>query len=164
MPDEQATYRDMVIGIDPGPTESAYALIDPDYTIVDVRKLENGAIHAPVGAWLATGRVRAVACEGIQCYGMAVGREVFETAYMVGEFRRGCWQTGVPWSLIPRQEYARAICGTAKISDAILRQALLLRFGPDTKDGPLHALKGSTDLRSAFAIAVYWLDRQRIRL
>jgi hypothetical protein len=92
---------------------------------------------------------------------MPVGREVFETAYEIGRLMQWFDQFSIRYSLYPRQEYAHSICGTGKISDSILRQALLLRFGGDKKDEPLHQLKGSSDLRSAYAVAVYHLDKKK---
>ena len=89
---------------------------------------------------------------------MAVGRSVFDTCFFIGELIRTCKDAGIPFTLYPRPEYTRRICGVGKVNDAVLRQALLLRFGGDRKGEPLFALKGCTDKRSAFAVAVYHLD------
>ena len=43
-----------------------------------------------------------------------------------------------------------------------MRAALLTRFGGDKKGEPLELLKGSTDKRSAFAVAVYHLDGAKL--
>lgn len=147
----------LTLGIDPGPTESAYALIRHDCSILSAGKLPNAVLFD-----ILRSDGRQVAVESLQCYGMPVGRSVFETAYQIGRILRHCEITGLPVTLYPRQEYARAICGTAKISDAILRQALLLRFGGDGKGEPLALLRGNTDKRSAFGVAVYHADLLRL--
>jgi len=150
----------LVLGVDPGSSESGYALVNPQYGCWEAGKIANETLLDR----LALGQVRpvAVAIESIQSYGMAVGRSIFETCYQIGAILEVCRQASIPTYLYPRQEYARAICGSVKVTDSILRQALLLRFGDDGKGGPLHLLRGNTDKRSAFSVAVYHLDRQRV--
>lgn len=144
----------LTLGIDPGPTESAYCFVGPGYRVDAANKVGNAGLIA----MLKQCDVAAVAIESLQCYGMAVGREVFETAYMIGRLIQVCEDRGITYTLYPRPEYTRRLCGVGKVNDGVLRQALLLRFGGDKKGEPLHLLKGSTDKRSAFAIAVYHRD------
>ena len=146
--------RDGILGIDPGPAESAFALVTEDQRVLHAEKVGNDSLIE---------RIRQappahVAIESIQSYGMAVGRSVFDTCFFIGEVIRACKDAGIPFTLYPRPEYTRRICGVGKVNDAVLRQALLLRFGGDRKGEPLFALKGCTDKRSAFAVAVYHLD------
>ncbi len=145
----------MILGIDPGPSETAYCLTS-GYDIVKADKVGNSCFFEDFKEMAPA----HVAIESIQSYGMAVGQSVFQTCYQIGRIIQKCVDYGIPYTLYPRQEYARAICGTAKISDAILRQALLLRFGGDKKGEPLFLLKGNSDKRSAFAVAAYHLDKQ----
>lgn len=146
--------RDGVLGVDPGPTETGYALVGPGYQVVEAGKTSNEAIIT----MLRANPPSHIALESVQSYGMAVGREVFDTCFFIGEVIRACKDAGIPFTLYPRPEYTRRICGVGKVNDAVLRQALLLRFGGDRKGEPLFALKGCTDKRSAFAVAVYHLD------
>lgn len=146
--------RDGILGVDPGPAESAFALVTGDQQVLRADKVGNDSLIE---------RIRQappahVAIESIQSYGMAVGRSVFDTCFFIGELIRTCKDAGIPFTLYPRPEYTRRICGVGKVNDAVLRQALLLRFGGDRKGEPLFALKGCTDKRSAFAVAVYHLD------
>jgi len=150
-----------VLGIDPGPTHSAYVFIREDYTIIEAVKRSNDAVHLALRIALEPDWVRHVAIEGIACYGRPVGRETFETAYEVGSYRELCRLAGIPYTIYARPEYANAIAGCGKVSDAILYQALRLRFGGAKKGEPLYALKGESDLRSAYAVACYWLDCQK---
>jgi Holliday junction resolvasome RuvABC endonuclease subunit len=146
--------RTDVLGVDPGPRESAFALVSEGYVVLDAGTVGNDDLAALVRRTAPA----AVAVESIQSYGMPVGRETFETCYAVGRALQACADLGTPCFLYPRPEYARRLCGVGKVSDAVLRQALLLRFGGDRKGEPLHRLKGSTDKRSAFAVAVYHRD------
>ncbi len=144
----------VIIGIDPGSSESAFCLIRQDYSIAHAGKLLNADLIGQLG----TLQFSVAAIESIQSYGMPVGREVFETCYMIGRLQQKIHSLGGSFSLIPRPEYTRRICGCQKVNDAVLRQALLLRFGGDKKGEPLNLLKGASDKRSAFAVAVYKLD------
>jgi Holliday junction resolvasome RuvABC endonuclease subunit len=175
-----------ILGIDPGPAESAFALVTEDQQVLHAEKVGNDSLIE---------RIREappahVAIESIQSYGMAVGREVFDTCFFIGELIRACKDAGIPFTLYPRPEYTRRICGAGKVNDSVIRQALELRFGgygenvsseviPDGEPGagvykggprkgqsrvrevrtpqPLHALNCS-DKRSAFTVAVYHLD------
>lgn len=149
-----------VMGIDPGPTESAYAIIRSDYTIVRAEKVLNHSLAIENWSCQLDGPCHVV-IEGLACYGRPVGRETFETAYMVGRVIERAEQAGIGWTIYARPEYANAIAGCGKVTDAVLRQALLLRFGSDLKDGPLHQLRGATDKRSAYTVAVYHLDKTK---
>ena len=146
----------IVVGIDPGDTQSAYAIVCQDYSVAEAAKVDNESLTDVLkGASVCNSQV---VVEGIQSYGMPVGRNVFDTCYQIGRILQICDDLGLPWTIYNRPEYTKAICGVQKISDSVLRQALLLRFGGDKKGEPLNKLKGSTDKRSAFAIAAYHLD------
>lgn len=147
-----------VLGVDPGPTESAYAIIRSDYTITQAAKVPNADLSHHILSADRLAALAQVAIEGLVCYGRPVGRETFETAYMVGEIRQICRMAEIPWTIYARPVYANAIAGCGKVTDAVLYQALRLRFGSNSKGGPLYPLRGHSDLRSAFAIAAYWLD------
>lgn len=147
-----------VLGIDPGTTESGYALIDEHYSIIDAGKIPSDDIPLLI----RDAGLSAVCVESLACYGLAVGREVFETAYFIGEYRQVCKWEQVPFFLYPKPEYGPAITGVRKTTDSVLRQALLLRFGGDKKGEPLFKLKGSSDQRSAFAVAAYHLDKHHL--
>ena len=160
---EQAEYRKppaqgLIMGVDPGPTESAYAIVRPDYTLVKAAKRSNVEVYAEMeGSLLEV--VQVVAIECLACYGeRMIGRETWETAYVVGDLRTMASKAGRRWKLYDRPTYANAIAGTGKVTDAMLYQALRLRFGAATKDGPLYGLRGHSDLRSAYSLAVYYLD------
>lgn len=158
---EEARYiAGLIIGIDPGPAQSALVAVHPDYTIEAAAKLDNDQAVAQMGAFMADRRYTQVAIEGLACYGRPVGRETFETAYMVGAFRQIAQSAFRGCTIYHRPEYANAIAGTGKVTDAMLFQALRFRFGGTKKGEPLALLRGESDLRSAFAVAVYHVDCQ----
>jgi Holliday junction resolvasome RuvABC endonuclease subunit len=144
------------LGIDPGSTETAYCRIDENYNIYKADKIPNDTLidHQLCG-------VDHIAVESIQSYGMAVGRSIFDTTYMIGRIIQKAIDLNIPYTLYPRPEYARAICGVGKINDKIVRQSLELRFGGYNKGEALNLLKGNSDKRSAFAVAVYHVDMMK---
>lgn len=147
----------MILGIDPGTTETGYCMVSKiTFLPVAADKISNDRLFEKLPDLLS--QVKEVIVEGIQSYGQAFGRTVIDTCYVIGRIQQVCIDHQVPCHIYPRPEYARAICGTVKTNDAILRRALITRFGEDKKGGPLFHLKGATDKRSAFAVAVYHLD------
>jgi len=147
-----------VIGIDPGNEQTAYAIVSPDYSILEADKVENEMFISMLNVLPYT--IDCIAIEAIKSYGMNVGRTVFETCYMIGRIMQVCENRGLDYSLYPRPKIARSLVGSkSKINDAAVRQALLLRFGGDRKGEPMFPLKGGgSDKRSAYATAVYHLD------
>lgn len=148
----------MIIGIDPGNEQTAFALIRNDYSIIAADKVGNEEFLTTFRD--LTSGVDCVAIESIQSYGMTVGRSVFETCYMIGRIIQTAKHNNLPYKLYPRPKVARSLVGTqSKTNDASVRQALLLRFGGDKKGEPIFPLKGGgSDKRSAYAVAVYHLD------
>lgn len=146
-----------ILGIDPGTTETAYCLIDKNYKILMADKINNEEF---INLCFTSPNIQ-IACESLQSYGMPVGREVFETAYIIGRIIQKANDNNIPYTLYPRPEYAKSICGVKKVTDAVLKQALEMRFGGYKKGETLAMLKGNSDKRSAFAVAVYHLDKEK---
>lgn len=146
-----------LLAIDPGPAESAWVLMAPDGTIVERAKEPNRAVRARLGdmgrGFIVAPRVDFVAIEMIASYGMAVGREVFETCLWIGRFAELCH--AVPTRLVYRSEVKSHLCHSQKAKDANIRQALIDKLGPvGTKKapGPCYGIAG--DVWSALAVAV----------
>jgi hypothetical protein len=118
-----------------------------------------------------------VAIESMQSYGMTMGASIIQSCYMIGRLIQICEDCGLVYILVPRPEYGKAIIGSNKVNDALLRTALENRFGSYDKgkeekrlkngtikqayvpDGPLFLLSGASDKRSAYGLAVYTLDK-----
>lgn len=142
-----------IIAIDPGPEQSAILFYGRD----GIR----GDILANTDVLLELDKVRRLnyhlAVEMVASYGMAVGKDVFETVLWIGRFIQ-CWPGD--YTKVYRKDVKLALCGSLKAKDANIRQALIDIYGPGkdkaigTKKapGPLYGIK--SHLWSALAIAV----------
>ncbi len=100
------------------------------------------------------------AIEMIASYGMAVGREVFETCVWIGRFQEAIEQHGGLVRLIYRRDVKLYHCQSARANDANIRAALIDRYGPGREraigikrsPGPLFGIKA--DVWSALAVAL----------
>jgi len=145
-----------IFAIDPGPEQSGWVTYRPD----DLGVLESGVWpNQRLLAELPRDSVGArVAVEMIASYGMAVGREVFETCVWIGRFQQAAHSPGQVLR-IERRLIKLHHCGSARAKDTNIWQALVDRFGPvGTKaaPGPLYGVKSHA--RAALALAVYVAD------
>lgn len=142
-----------IVAIDPGPKESA-AVIWNGEKILEAVIAPNASIRAGIQDRYVTGDV---VCERVESYGMAVGRDVFETCFWTGRF----WEcVGDSFLLVPRREVKLHVCGRPQAKDANIRQALIDRFGAKgTKKNPGVTYPLKDDLWQAFALAVTTFDR-----
>lgn len=149
-----------ILGVDPGSAESAYCLINEDASIACAGKLPNGEFIVFLRNLFG---FHSVAVEGMRGMGARVGHETFDAAYIVGRVQEISEQKGAKCTVYHRPQYLHPLCGGRPPkgkSDATLWAALKTRFGGSNKGEPLHPLKGATDLRSAFAVAVFHQDIQ----
>jgi hypothetical protein len=147
-----------IVSIDPGNTESAWLLYDRHRKIpLDWAKLPNGVLLDLLGDLRDDVTIESLAIEMVASFGMAVGREVFQTCVWLGRFIES-W--GRDYRLIYRVEVKRHLCGTHQAKDPNIRQALIDRFGGSKEaaigkkatPGPLYGLSG--DGWSALGVAV----------
>lgn len=106
-----------------------------------------------------------IVCEWFQSYGMAVGKEVFETCAWIGRFEQA---VGIDHARrLTRGEVKLHLCGNARAKDANVRQALLDKYprtgggktpqiGTKKQPGPLYGI--SSHMWSALAVAVTWWE------
>ena len=144
-----------ILAIDPGPTESAFVLWNGE-VLINCGLLKNADMRSSLRN-LEVEESDECAIETITSYGMAVGKEVFDTCIWIGVFLE-CWdrRSAQKTVLIPRSEIKLHHCHSAKAKDANIRQALIDKYGkPGTKKqrGLTYGLNGH--LWSAFAIATY---------
>lgn len=149
----------MILAIDPGPTESGMVLYDGK-KVVAAYTLPNDDVLEWI---LNDSRLQLVAIEMVASFGMAVGKEVFETVRWIGRFQQAC-----PWPddvvLVYRLDVKLHLCKSARAKDANVRQALIDLVGaPGTKKnpGPTYGVKG--DAWSALAVAVVAWDNAGVR-
>jgi hypothetical protein len=150
-----------VLAIDPGTTQSAWLVLDSEDGVLSFAMAPNQAFVGMLMTGISS-EVTAVVIEEIQSYGMAVGREVFETVRWAGRFEEAAYP--VPVVLLPRRAVKDAICHSPKATDANIRAALLDRFGgkaaavgEKAHPGPLYGI--TKDVWSALAIACTWADQ-----
>lgn len=147
----------VIMGIDPGPEQSGWCLygngVLVDCGVDDNHELMHG-INDMGADWLTI--------ESVESYGMAVGREVFETCIWIGRLQQA-WHQPAAVHLIPRKAIKVHLCGTTKAKDSNIRQAILDQFpragggktpqvGTKAQPGPLFGIKSHA--WSALALAI----------
>ena len=151
-----------IIAIDPGPEESAYVMFDTSKGLIeDKGKVSNDALLARLQGDLGGMTTRCV-IEQIASYGMAVGKDIFETCVWTGRFMQAFGPQRC--DRIPRLAVKVNLCRSAKANDGNIRQAIIDRFGPGKEKaigkksapGPLFGVAG--DIWSALAVAITWTE------
>jgi len=140
-----------VFAIDPGTTASAYVVWDGT-DVLEYGYVGNDEMKIVLGARSADANHFAI--EMIASYGMAVGREVFETCVWIGRFIEAIGDA----ELVYRKDVKLHLCGTPRAKDANIRQALIDRFGPvgtRNKPGTLYGIKSHIWAALAIAVTVY---------
>ena len=156
----------MILALDPGPTQTGFCLYD-------------GAAVRSCGVmpnedmllYLHLNPIARLAIEMIASYGMAVGREVFETCVWIGRFQQA-WSAPDAVELVYRKDVKLHLCGTTKAKDANIRQALLDLFprtgggatpqvGTKAQPGPLYGV--SSHAWPALGVAITALAARPLR-
>src|SRR4051794_25858834 len=114
-----------VLAIDPGYEQSAFVLFEAGH-IFNHGILRNEAMREIIASGLAY--VDRVVLEQIESFGMAVGREVFETVFWTGRFFEAASEICAP-ERMPRRTVKLHLCRSARAQDSNIRVALLDRFG-----------------------------------
>lgn len=148
-----------VLAIDPGNEKSAWCMVDSEtLNPITFGKEENQVIliavqHLPYDE---------IVIERVASYGMAVGREVFETCEWVGRFTQAA---RVPPDYVYRREEKLHLCGDSRAKDANIRRALIDRFakhdlknGKGTKKNPDWFYGFSADVWAAYAVGITYIE------
>lgn len=97
-----------------------------------------------------------VAIEMIASYGMAVGKETFETCVWIGRFIQAALDSGKKVILVPRIQVKLHLCQTTRAKDANIRQALLDKYGAQgSKKEPGRTYGISKHIWAALAVYDY---------
>lgn len=128
-----------ILAIDPGTTESGWCLFE-NGEVVNSGVMPNDAmlryIQTAAVVDFGQGKRFSLAIEMIASYGMAVGREVFETCVWIGRFVQA-WHSPDEVSLVYRRDVKLHLCGNPRAKDANIRVALIDLIGPQgTKKSP----------------------------
>jgi len=163
-----------VLAIDPGNRETGFVLADAEtLQPIEFDKIDNHRLLQYIYALqqrLAPGeKVGTFAIERVASYGLAVGKEVFETCEWIGRFTQCIYSNyGREPEFIYRKEEKQYICGDLKAKDTNIRRALIDRFaqhdlksGKGTKKNPDWFYGFRADVWAAYACAVVWSEKQR---
>jgi hypothetical protein len=160
-----------ILAIDPGNEESAWVLLGEDLSPIKFAKESNKkAMESIAGIYLENVSdftvydPLTVVVEMIASYGMAVGKEVFETCVWIGRFMEQAETYGYKAEKVYRKDAKLNLCGTSKAKDSNIRQALIDRFGPvGTKKNPGWFYGVSKDVWAAVAVGVTYADNLKLR-
>lgn len=162
-----------IFAIDPGTTHSGYVVVEHDgreiTRVLSRGKLPNEELmrQLPYNVGHAE-----IVVEMVASYGMAVGREVFETCVWIGRFLQlgAVLPERQPRHIVYRIEEKEALCHNSRAKDANIVQALVDRYaygqpnhGKGTKASPGFFYGFSKDAWQAMAVAATWLDRETHR-
>lgn len=156
-----------VLAIDPGNTESAFCVVGSDaLRPLTFAKLPNEEVLRIVRI-LPTAIIEAdvVVIERVASYGMAVGRDVFETCEWLGRFTEAAISRGIPVEYVYRKDEKLHICGDVRAKDSNIRRALIDRFaehdlqnGKGTKKKPDFFWGFAADIWAAYAVALTYIE------
>lgn len=159
----------MIVAIDPGSTESAYVSYKEGELVV-FDKLPNASLVDLIGFWVGETYITKLAIEMPACYGMAVGKSVFETCRWVGIFQHafGLERTYLVYRKSRNIEdgidsVCMHLCKNTRAKDSNIRQAIIDRYpatgggkcpqiGVKKNPGPLFGV--SADVWAALAVAI----------
>lgn len=120
-----------ILALDPGTTSTGWVHLVSG----DVRRCGVEA-NPSIFVLLKSLGAEVLAIEMIASYGMAVGREVFETCVWIGRFQQA-WPDPEAVHLVYRKDVKMHLCGSTRAKDPNIRQALLDKLGPQgTKRAP----------------------------
>lgn len=139
-----------ILAIDPGNKNSAWVILD-GLTIVGHGYGPNEELL------LSPADDVTLVVEMVQSFGMAVGKEVFETVFWIGRFCQ-MWEP-FKWDRIYRGEVKMHLCRSMRAKDGNIRQALIDKLGPQgvkKAPGPTYGISG--DMWSALAVGVVYAE------
>lgn len=138
-----------ILALDPGTTQTGWVFYSGGKVVW------SGIDHnEKVLNMVAKSPAEQLAVEMIASYGMAVGREVFETCVWVGRFLQA-WREPGKGRLVYRKDVKLELCGTNKAKDANIRAALIDRVGEvgtKSNPGPCYGVK--SHVWAALGVAV----------
>lgn len=153
-----------VLAIDPGPVQSAYAIIRrKDLYVEDFGILENKKLIDTM-QYICQDVNIDIAVEMIASYGMAVGATVFETCVWIGRMLQSLDPHSLRSTRVYRKDVKMNLCGATKAKDANIRQAIIDRYSVmygencTKKNGMLY--KVSKDAWAAIAVGLTAIDKE----
>ena len=102
----------MILSIDPGSEYSAYTVIGENHQPLDFGIMENNEFMAYLPHLIRAYVVETMAIEMIASYGMAVGKEVFETCVWIGMFKQFAFSNEIHVYFVYRKDVKINLCKT----------------------------------------------------
>lgn len=157
-----------ILALDPGNTQTGYAVLEmPEFRLIKFGKADNSPLLTLVANSDILYDVDAVAIEMVASYGMAVGREVFETCVWIGRFHQAADHPNTHY--VYRKEEKEILCGSLRAKDGNIRQALIDRYarhdlknGKGTKANPDVFYGVSKDVWAAIAVGVTYYELTKV--
>ena len=154
-----------IFAIDPGNIESGYAIIEmPAFSVIEAGKVNNNDLLSEIP--IITSTVDMFAVEMIASYGMAVGKDIFETCVWIGRFLQA---SSMDANIVYRKDEKLHLCGDLRAKDTNIKQALINRFakfdfktGKGTKKNPDTFHGVSKDAWQAIAVGVTAYEKENI--
>ena len=159
----------IITAIDPGNQESAYCVMDSEtFKPLRFAKVPNEELVSDLFAG-AHAQSEVFVIERVACYGMPVGREVFDTCEWIGQFTRTIINRYAKHPhYIFRLDEKQVICHDTRASDSNIRRALIDRFashdlrnGKGSRDNPDFFYGFARDCWAAFAVGYTYLEKRR---
>lgn len=154
-----------ILAIDPGNEYSAYCVINEGLVPLSFGKVKNRELQEIIKEMTFQDDDRA-AIEMIASYGMAVGREVFDTCRFIGRLEEQLSRRLFHHpELVYRRQEKLHICCDSRAKDANIRRSLIDRFakhdlknGKGTKANPDWFYGFSKDVWAAYAVAITYAE------
>lgn len=141
----------LILALDPGPSQTGWCLY-AEGKVIGSGVEDNSQMLKHLGEYKPPA-VR-LAIEMIASYGMAVGKDVFETVRWIGRYQQA-WFEPEGVVLVYRKDVKMHLCQSPRAKDANIRQALIDRLGPQgtkKEPGPTYGVKSHA--WAALAVAV----------
>lgn len=151
----------IVLGIDPGSTESGWCAYDTDEKRpLAWGKNDNSRVLNTCAGY--AGRREPIIIEQMSGYGMTLGSELIAALEWTGRFVEAAGGTAYR---IARRDVKLHLCDTARAGDAQVRDAIIQRYGGKEKaigrkktPGPLYGIAG--DAWAALALCIVWYEQK----
>lgn len=153
------------LAIDPGTEQSGFVLMDTTGIVVSGIESNERILDIIRRHCISlTSEKPQIAIEMIASYGMAVGKETFETCLWIGRFIQAA-KNPDEVKLVYRRDVKLHLCNSARAKDANVRQAIIDLYGGKDKaigkksaPGPLYSIKSHA--WSALAVGLTAMKRE----
>lgn len=142
-----------ILAIDPGTFKSAFITEESDKFIFGIED------NSDILEYVKSLDFDCLAIEMIACYGMAVGKETFDTCVWIGRLLQVARHKNKKVLLVPRLQIKIHLCHSARAKDQNIRQSLIDRWGgAGKKSAPGKTYGISSHVWAALGVYTYAFD------